>query len=54
MKIKVWVGTRYINSKDYEIIELEDDTPAEEIEAHARDAMFGMISWGWEIVTCDT
>lgn len=47
-KIKVWASTKYVRSEDYEVIEVDDDVTPDEIEEIAREAMFELISWGWE------
>ena len=48
MKIKVTVSTDKVGSDDYTIIEVADDETEEMIEEQSREAMFNMISWGYE------
>ncbi len=49
MKIKVYVSTDRVGSKDERTIEVEDDFDETEIEETARQTMFEMINWGWEV-----
>lgn len=48
MKIKVYVSTDKLGSKDERTIEVEDDFDDIDIEETARQTMFEMINWGWE------
>ena len=45
--IVVTVSIGLVGCKKKQEIEVEDDTPDDEIEELAREEMFSMIEWGW-------
>lgn len=47
--IEVYVGVGLVGCKRTETFEIEADATDNEIEEAARDFMFNMIEWGWEI-----
>lgn len=50
MKIKVWSETGLVGGDREEIIEVDDDATADQIEEEAREWFFNYHSYGWKIV----
>lgn len=50
MKIKVYVSTNIVGSEREEEFEIDDGLSEEKIEEIAREAMFEMIEWGFEVL----
>jgi hypothetical protein len=50
MKIKVYVETNSVGSRCEHTIEVDDDLTEEEILQEAKDAMYEMIEWGFEVL----
>jgi len=58
MKVKVWVQTRKVGSKCFTTIDIDDVTLAGLdsdiveglINEDAKQAMFEMVEWDWDIV----
>jgi hypothetical protein len=50
-KIKVTVGTRFVGSDDFQIIEVDDDLTEEEIEQIAIEKMWEMIEFSFKEVS---
>lgn len=47
--IKVHVSTNRVGSECSDEFEVEDDTTEKEIEEMAKDAMFNMIEWNYDV-----
>lgn len=49
-KIKLWVGTGFINAEHTDFIEVEDDITEEELDKIAEEFMWEHICCGWSEV----
>ena len=47
MKIRVEVSTNKVGSKSTREVELDDDTPDEDIDQIVEDVKNEMIEWNW-------
>lgn len=50
MKIAVNVSIGLVGCRRVAVIEVDDDSTEDELETIAEEAMFEMVSWGWERV----
>lgn len=48
-RVTVRVSTNRVGSECKDSFEVEDDATEEEIEEMAKDAMFSMIEWNWDV-----
>lgn len=46
-QITVYLDIGLVGCKREKTIEIEDDTPDDEIEEIAQETMFNMMEWGW-------
>lgn len=54
IKIRVYVGTKFVGSEDEQIVEVDreewEDMSDSQQEKYMREIMFEMISWGYDPV----
>lgn len=50
MKIRVWVETGTVGGRQDKVIEVDDGATHEQQEAAANEALWDLISSGWEVI----